>query len=426
VPALGVLTLVAAMLVAVVKLWWRRPLWGAKKRCGNCGYSLQGLREARCPECGQEAGTRRPSRLHWVAVALGLVLLGGQLLQWKQRTGEPTWLRVVPTTAWCLVERWWPAQDGSTRHWIVGTRLEHGRGWGWQVRLALGGRASADALARCVVVPERWPEGEPIVERTRWRKEVWAAGMPGWARVSLSVESADAPGESASIYSRPTYIASAFVTGMKDDLILLPSRAPGATRVPVRIRAMVDGALVLDRTEERTVQVVPRGTRILSPVVDADLTMRIVNRTSVEASAGEWRVLATDYRDSVFPTLRVGVKIELVASDGTLLPLKDPISGVVDKEWRSPRLDGHWWYTSFPLPADAVEAGADNAYDERRTPLPGRLRLRMSGDEVAALRHLDGDSYWAGTVEMPLAEWVHRSKHQRDYLNAEKKPGTYP
>lgn len=51
------LTLLATVLVAML-IWrdgfrkgWRRSR-GAPPRCPNCGYSMVGLTECRCPECG--------------------------------------------------------------------------------------------------------------------------------------------------------------------------------------------------------------------------------------------------------------------------------------------------------------------------------------------------------------------------------------
>ncbi|MFT3683994.1 MAG: hypothetical protein QM783_03535 [Phycisphaerales bacterium] len=417
---LGVLWFAAAVVVGL-KLLWRRPVAGLGKVCNHCGYSTAGREGKTCPECGRNPATLRPLRARWVVAGVLLLLIVGQLFAYKERRGEQWWARLVPTTVWCLGERWWPAAEGSWRSSLVGYRLENYGGWGWQVRLALGDRLPSAVWEACVKTPERWPEGEPIVTRLAWSQLMGNGRKPGWCGVSVEAETASAPGDTAAIYWRPAFIECGMSSGRRDETIVLPPAAAGAVVVPVRVQARVDGALVLDKVIRRTVQVVPRGTGILNGISDAGLTERIVNRTSVDLCAGQWRIMPAAFDDRAFPGVAMGVRVELLR-EGRVVKLIDPVSLMEVEAWRSPRLDDDWWYSSFDLPNGFIEDGAETPYVERKTALPSGLRLRVSGDELASLRSLRGDSYWTGSVEMPLEEWADRTKHQMDYLKAEKRP----
>ncbi|MCA9243967.1 MAG: hypothetical protein KDA32_08445 [Phycisphaerales bacterium] len=55
---LGVLGMTLAIAVAAYEFVWR--LWSNKRGvCSACGYSLRGLTEPRCPECGRSFSTVR-------------------------------------------------------------------------------------------------------------------------------------------------------------------------------------------------------------------------------------------------------------------------------------------------------------------------------------------------------------------------------
>jgi hypothetical protein len=416
VPVLGGLLLAAAVVVAILKVWPRRPLGGGEKRCGSCGYSRAGLSGERCPECGREPGTRSPLQLTWVVLIGLLLLVGGQLAQWSIRRGEPLWMRLVPTTALCVAERVSPSQEGGSRERLLGRRLD-GDGLGLQARLAFGGRIPREALERSLIVPGVWVEGEPIVVRTMWVRgeRGWEQSLPRAVRWSLVAECELNPRDLAGLSLRPSYIECGMSSGGIDEIITLPAQPVGEFVVPIRLRVTMADATVIDKVVHKTVKIVPRGTPILKPVSNDAVAQRLMEQ-SVSVST---RYLTVSPPSWMIDDLAVGVKVELFTTDGRRFGLKqtegdEPVLAAIAPD-PSMLGSGKW----FCLPPEFCEEDPDA---ERKTPIPENVILRITGDELASLRLVCGGSYWTGSVEMPLAEWARRNKAWVEGLQGGRKP----
>ncbi|MFT3687157.1 MAG: hypothetical protein QM783_19910 [Phycisphaerales bacterium] len=392
--------LFAAAAVAVVwfRAWPRRPAEGT---CGGCGYASAGLSVDRCPECGGGFGARRGVQKRWVVLAAALALLAVQSVWWSSRDREPWYTRLVPTTAIYLLERIDPADPeanggyGSFRFGLMRSREDAGA-WGWQTALAAAGRVSEAMVESCLVTPEVWPEGEPIVVRLRWPQDLLKTdpSFPQWGGFNVAIHSALTPDAQVGIGFRARGVQGCNFGGGPKDVMVLPAQPVGEFETRFDVSARVSFTTVADREVVRRIRIVARGTPILKPVDSPELRRVFVDSVYTYPNAAYVSVQPPTWALKGFPDVAMGTKVELLWK------------GKPFGEFRSPRTNGDEWQY-FDLPEGAKEG---DAAAERTTPIPAELTVRMTGDELAALRQLKGTSYWSGSIEMPMAEWISRQE----------------
>lgn len=130
----GISVLAATGVAAVVAAWAGSPrrvftgrcavVGACGHTCARCGYTLDGLEQERCPECGRtfaQAERRRETRRRFAAAGLGCVLLMGAMIgtrvpdmrRYGVLAGVPTraltgtleWLPGAPTDVYAELER---------------------------------------------------------------------------------------------------------------------------------------------------------------------------------------------------------------------------------------------------------------------------------------------------------------------------------
>lgn len=386
----------AAGAVAFFKLWRRAPKDG---RCGTCAYTTQGLTSDRCPECGSPRGCKRPIRARWVALCAALLYLAFQTPWWQERSSEPWYTRLIPTTAFCVAERISPSRPdtkltlSSFRFHLLRTRHADGA-WAWQSTLAAGNRFPAELAESCVVTPDVWPEGESIVVRARWPNGVGQnyPNLPAWADIGVGIDSPLVPKTRAAVGARAFGVSCGLRTGLgpPGDVIVLPPQPVGEFEATLHLTSRISRALTLEREIRRRIRIVPRGTPILKPFDSPQFCKAFTSDVHIYLNTIYVCVQPPSWFLKSFPDVATGTKVQLLWK------------GKPFGEFQSPRtVDDEWQY--FELPEEAKES---EAVAERTKPVPAELTVRMTGDEATSLRYLSGTHYWSGSIELPMTEWL--------------------
>lgn len=253
--------------------------------------------------------------------------------------------------------------------------------WWWQTRLALWGWISDEVLTAQIELPKRWREGEPLP--VQWT----AKGLPesAWAWLRISVKSPDAP-ELAVYGSKPPPGAGSMPSPRGSTSWMIP---PEVLRKPVRldITATADGTRIAHVRLVVTIPLSPPGVELLEAVRD-DAGTEFVKRYVWVQAKGRFINFSLPRGDDG-TRMAVGARFEILQGGRVVVESELPSQSVSTYEY-----------------CDLPEGLAEEGDDERTKPFGPDVRLRITGVEALALRHAWGEKYWAGTIEMPLDDWV--------------------
>ena len=317
-----------------------------------------------------------------------LVVVAVQLGAQPERRDEGLWQRWVPSTYWCVVERFAPHDPFgpiTARTAVLRNRADDL--WWWQTRLALGGWISDELLEAQVELPKRWREGEPLP--VQWTAKEWPYSQWTWLR--LSVTSPEAP-ELAVYGSRPPLGSGSMSSPRGPSTWMLPAET---LRRPVTlvITATADETRIGRVTKVVEVPLSPAGVQLLEADRSAAGTEFVKKYAWIEAK-GRYINFSLPRGDTA-TRVAVGARLELLRGERVLMSCEQPLQDVTSVRF-------------CDLPDELAEEGEG----ERVRPFGPDVRLRITGVETLALRHAWGEKYWAGTIEMPLDDWVKWQKER--------------
>jgi hypothetical protein len=411
--------LALAGLVTIALAWRGQPSRG-RRRCGRCWYDMAAVVGLKCPECGtiarSEAGLFRPKRFRR-ALGVGVLLLFtasyvGLATSRMGPRGE-RWTRWIPTTVLVFIA---PVDRAERGHELAQAVWLRSRSmWGWQE--AIVARREIEVVGEVeirewVQIRSVWPAGQPIPIRLGgWRRDLSIAGPR-----QIDVRSVDGKGIRLRVttdslhpfswhgeYREPDWNHDEATTPTRE--IVLPAMEVGRHEFLTDLTLSCRGA---NRTVQHTIiiDVVPLGQQVMTPV-----TTPALDRTVADA-------MRARLGDANHPMIRVGLDSQLLfdtlyrashAASTNWVP--DPDVAVVIEV-----LDGDQVLVTRTLEQwgneqvgalsldELMRVAIDHETCDWKWDVVHRLRVRVRGDLLTAIRTNGSTRYWAGEVELPLRE----------------------
>lgn len=383
-----------ASLCAVLVVWalfWDRPR--GRKLCPGCWYDLSGAPTdgpVVCPECGKQARSQRALRAtrrrwRWALVAVCVLLPAAYVMSCVPRVRQGGAIGFVPTTALLLGLVDLDPERKLPRHGLriveplaheLAERMNAGSLYGWQWRLLLH-------RSRAVVIPKRWPRGEPMLWRADLPRPLDHSGAGLWLEFP----------------AKATYSASgSWPNAYRDMRVTLgPDDDHLDARIVVR-SAVGQGWVDLWSTTKRysIVQVeTAEQAKVAFEGVEADEIVKnalqiLIRATDVTSYSSECAVLVwLRPRIAELENTSLGIVVELRKAgqvvDSTAwshFELEQP-SGWIDMGNKS--YGGDHWNPDGPRDMD-------------------QWTVRVRGSADVALADVPRERYWRGEFEVPLAE----------------------
>lgn len=394
-----------------------------RRRCPSCWYDMSGTPDLKCSECGHDARFERRlyrTRRRWKWAVLGVtgMLLGGCIAEVPAY--KRGWSALVPTTALALFA---PAQDPTNRAVFFGvalngqgtativngrliasppstppptpvraaapfpqqltdefwSRLQTRRTRGWQARQFFRRYFSNNPVdfSAYLLVPDRWPVGEPIRVSVRTVPVGSVVGL-GIETIARRMGSEDeAIGQGAGFVGGTPVAAQEIDVEMRlqylSQVIYRTS-----TRVPITVAGSV--ATFLDQLNDATSTALVKEAIKPRLVWDAEDPLLLVNDRS-ESEA--WRRI----------DFGVVYRVELLIGE-QMVGFSTGAADWVRPVWKD------WDEIRFSW----AEGGR-----ERASATPEQVRIVIRGDPVAAGRmYMDAPfgkrpACWVGEIELPAA-----------------------
>jgi len=411
----GAITAIAlgAVGALLALLWDTARRWHAPRRCPRCWYAMDGTPGLTCPECGRAARTERALHRHrrrWRVAVLGVlvILAGGATLASRFVTSTmvapllPEWALVRITTdprPYAEKSRWNPTPP-SPYQVELWNRYRAGR-----LSLAARRTIAADQLGAKppMLVHSRpsWPVGVPLELLVSWQMyspvahEIEAVARLPDASPVVAYEPGNAYTRLALFRSSDDYDRWTVGTpdvpadGVVFDIVVREGGREvwrGVQRFPIAIGASVDEVI----------------TPVSGPAPDAMVRGALIGRTSLLFDDPALVIEPTEPTEVPRPALALRLEVldgaEVVGTARALVPVYQYSASDRRKFESGSDIFRRAFYEG---PLVAPVRGDPDAFQARFLE-DATLVVRITGDRALALRDPDADSYWSGTLEIPL------------------------
>lgn len=388
----GLVALGVAM--AVWALLWDRAR--GRVRCPRCWYDMRGGGLV-CPECGrvvksERALRRTRRRWGWAVAGVVIVLVGAQMWDQPGRRREG-WTRAVPTSVLVFLAR--PADPRQMgRLWGVNAAIVNRdvRGWRGAVAEWRTCRLDETTASEAVRTRRKWPMGVPVEIRAHPSLSLYP--QIGWLTMR-AWPSAD-PSKVATLTLEPPHDWGTYMRGSEPPpkSFVLTERGVGAHVETVTVSMHAQGWEVARRETSVAYEVVATLDEAVMPLASEELTARVraalglMNMPNAEEDLIAYELW---WRDRVEPFGWCGLQVEVIVGDEIVLTVTDDSYFSIATVAAAARMPD-----SRVVIADGPDVKAF-----ART----KVRLRVRGDQRRTLmRNFDAEAYWAGEVEVGLAE----------------------